>query len=87
MVNSKRAPSALIGTAGIHFVVPELSRRGMIVLPTVRNTAAYDVIVVSDNGKRHANIQVKTSSKRCTFWPMLPSGKIRTGPDDYYVLL
>jgi len=83
----KRAASVLTGIAGVHYVVSEFSRRGMIALPTVRNISAYDIIVVSADGKRHANIQVKTSSKRRTSWPMPPSEKVRSGKGDYYVLL
>ena len=60
--------SALIGIAGVHYVVAELSRRGMVALPTTRNTAAYDIVVVTPDGDKHANIQVKASSKRVTFF-------------------
>lgn len=78
---------ALIGIAGVHFVAAELSRRGLIALPTIRNTAACDIIVVTPDGKRRANIQVKTSQKRVGFWPMPPSDDIRDNSNDYYVLL
>jgi hypothetical protein len=77
----------LVGIAGVHHAVSELSRRGLIALPTVRNLAAYDVLVATADGKRHANLQVKTSSKRVPFFPMPPLEKIRTGRHDWYVLL
>jgi hypothetical protein len=80
------ANTALIGIAGVHHVISELSRQGMIALPTARNTAAYDVVVVSADGKKHANIQVKTSSKAVANFPMPAAKKIRTGPNDIYVL-
>jgi len=83
----KKISNVLIGIAGVHYVVSELSRRGMIALPTVRNTAGYDVIVMSPDGKKHANIQVKTSSKRVDFWLMPPSKNVREGPHDIYVFL
>ncbi|MEE9234990.1 MAG: hypothetical protein V3U28_06110, partial [Candidatus Acidoferrales bacterium] len=79
--------SVLTGIAGVHYVVSELSRRGLVALATVRNLAAYDVIAVSEDGKRHANIQVKTSSKRAGFWLMPPPEKIRAGRSDCYVFL
>src|SRR5713101_3351558 len=79
--------NALIGIAGVHYVVSELSRRGMVALPTTRNTAAYDIVVVTPNGDKHANIQVKTSSKRVTFFPMPPVEKVRAGRRDFYVLV
>ena len=41
----------------------------MVALPTTRNSA-YDVIVAIPSGTKHANIQLKTSSKRVTFFPM-----------------
>jgi hypothetical protein len=81
------ASNALIGIAGVHHVVSELSRRDMVALPTVRNTAAYDIVALNVDGTRHANIQVKTSSKKVSFFPMPPVDKVRDGRNDYYVLL
>jgi len=80
------ANTTLIGIAGVHHVVSELSRRGLVALPTVRNIAAYDVVVVTPDGAKHANIQVKTSSKRASFFRMPPSTRIKAGPRDFYVL-
>jgi hypothetical protein len=79
--------NSLIGIAGVHYVVSELSRRGMVALPTVKNTAAYDIVALNVQGTRHANIQVKASSKRVRFFPMPPIEKIRTGARDFYVLV
>lgn len=67
-------------------MVSELSRRGMIALPTVKNTAAYDIVALNREGTRHANIQVKASSKRVGFFPMPPPEKIRVGPNEFFVL-
>ncbi len=58
----------------------------MIALPTVKNTAAYDIVALNQEGTRHANIQVKASSKRVGFFPMPPPDKIRTTPNDFFVL-
>jgi hypothetical protein len=52
---------SLIGAAGVFHVAAELSLRNMIALPTIRNTAGYDLIATSLDGTSHANIQVKTS--------------------------
>ena len=82
-----RPNTSLIGIAGVHYTVSELSRRGLVALPTIRNTAGYDVIVVSTDGRKHANIQVKTSSKKVTFFRMPPSEHVKSGPRDFYVLL
>ena len=81
------ANTALIGIAGVHHVVSELSRRGLVALATVCNTAAYDVVVVTPDGRKHANIQVKTSSKRASFFRMPPSSRVKAGPNDFYVLV
>lgn len=77
----------LTGIAGVHFVVSELSRRGIVALPTIKNTAAYDIVAVNREGTRHANIQVKTSSKRVNFFPMPAAEKVRAGKHDVYILL
>lgn len=78
---------ALIGISGVHYVVSELSRRGLVALPTVRNTAGYDIIVSNAEGTKYANIQVKTSLKRVSFFPMPPSEKINDHKTAYYALV
>jgi hypothetical protein len=86
-VELKRVSNALIGIAGVHHVVSELSRRGLVALPTVRNTAAYDIVVATPDGAKHANIQVKSSSNMVAFFRMPSSDRIMAGPRDFYVLL
>lgn len=83
----KRSSTTLIGIAGVHYVVSELSRRGVIALPTVKNTAAYDIVAMNVVGTRHANIQVKTSGKRASFFPMPDVKAVRSGFNDYYVFV
>jgi hypothetical protein len=89
MNKRKGRETTLVGVAGVHHVVCELSRRGLIALPTTRNTAGYDVIVVSQDGTKHANIQVKSAGNpKVRFWPVAKSkAGIRRGADDYYVFL
>jgi hypothetical protein len=78
----------LVGAAGVHYVASVLSIRGMIALPTIKNTAGYDLIVVSSDGTKHANIQVKTSQNpKAKFWPMPKLEQVRAGPNDYYVFV
>lgn len=84
---AERTSNTLIGIAGVHYVVAELSLRGVIALPTVRNTAAYDIVAVTPSGSAHANIQVKASAQRTRFFPMPAPAKIRAGKRDYYVLV
>ena len=78
---------ALIGAAGVHFVASELSLRGLIALPTIRNTAGTDIIVVSKDGKWHANLQVKTSRNKVSFWPIGKSYEAWNGENNYYVFV
>ena len=46
---------SLIGAAGVHLVVSELSFRGLIALPTIKNTRGFDVIVTNQEGTWHSN--------------------------------
>ena len=62
--------TALIGAAGVHFVASELSLRGLIALPTIRNTAGMNIVVMRPGGDWHASIQVKTSRSKVGFWPI-----------------
>lgn len=50
----------LVGVAGVHFVVGELSRRGWIALPTIRNTIGIDVLAT----KESKNIQIQVKARR-----------------------
>ena len=84
--SSPRSATGLVGVAGVHFVVSELSRRGLVALPTVRNLAAYDIVVLNTEGTRHANVQVKASSRKASFFPMPEPDRVRAGPRDVYVL-
>lgn len=79
--------SSLVGAAGVHAVVAELSLRGLIALPTIRNTAGVDVIVANKAGTWHANLQVKTSRSRVAFWPIGTKYAEWQGPHNFYVFL
>jgi hypothetical protein len=59
---------ALIGIAGVHFVLSEMARKGFIALPTVRNTAGFDIIATNNKGDQHVNIQVKSSLEKRHSW-------------------
>jgi hypothetical protein len=88
MVVAGAKDKALIGAAGVFHVAAELSLRGMIALPTIRNTAGYDLIVTSRDGLGRANIQVKTSGQHPNFWPICWGiNSVKSGEDDYYILL
>jgi hypothetical protein len=54
----------------VHYVAALLSIRGMIALPTIRNTPGIDLVVINPAGHWNANIQVKTSRHKVNFWPI-----------------
>ncbi len=85
--SSSKVPNDLIGIAGVHYVVSELSRRGLIALPTIRNTAGIDIIVSKPDATAQAFLQVKTSLKKVKFWPVSRPEKCLKGPRSFYVFL
>jgi hypothetical protein len=80
-------PTSLSGSAGVHFVCAELYMHGLIALPTVRNTKGMDVVVLTQGGKFLANLQVKTSAKKVSFWPISEHYEDWNGKNDYYVFV
>ncbi len=82
-----KVDNALVGAAGVHFVVSELSLRGLIALPTIRNTAGIDVVVVNQDGSWHANLQVKTSRNRMKFWPIGKRYEESRGEHNFYIFV
>jgi len=82
----KIAPST-IGNAGVYHVCTELSLRGLVAVPTVRNAAGIDVIVSDVDGEHIADLQVKTSQSRVGFWPTPMPEKISSSPNVWFVFL
>jgi hypothetical protein len=88
MGNSNEKPTkTLVGIAGVHFVVSELSRRGLIALPTIRNTAGIDILVSEPGGSGQANLQVKTASWKRDYWPTSGPERCIKGPRSFYVFV
>jgi len=79
--------TSLIGAAGVHFIVSELSLRGLIALPTIRNTAGVDIVVTNKAGTWQANIQVKSSRSRVGFWPIGTKYNDWVAPNSYYIFV
>lgn len=87
-----KIPTSLIGAAGVHFVVSELSLRGLVALPTTRNTAGIDVLVSEPDGSAQAALQVKTSLRPRKwggdfYWPTSSPEKCLKGPRSFYVFV
>jgi len=79
--------SQLVGAAGVFYVASELSMRGMVALPSIRNVKGADILVADPEGKRFAFFQVKTSQYKVTFWPIGEGARNRTGNDSYYAFV
>jgi hypothetical protein len=87
MAKDPTLDKSLIGAAGVHFVVSELSLRGLIALPTIRNTASVDIVAVNKQGTWQANIQVKTSRSKVSLWPISENYPKWCGPNNYYAFV
>lgn len=83
----RKVGNDLIGAAGVHFVCMEFSLRGLIALPTIRNTAGIDVLVSDPTTGEHAAIQVKTSMQRVSFWPTSRSKNVGGSLRTWYVFV
>lgn len=55
---------ALVGVAGVHFVVGELSRRGWVALPTIRNTKGIDVLATNEDRSIQIQVKSRANSRR-----------------------
>jgi len=87
MIGSKRTNSQVIGAAGVFYVASELSMRGMVALPSIRNVKGADILVADHEGRYFAFIQVKTSKSKVTFWPLGEGAREWKGRDCYYVFV
>jgi hypothetical protein len=65
----------------------ELTLRGLIAIPTTRNSKGIDVLVSTDDGSATASLQVKTSQSRVAFWPMPDPATIPASGDLWFVFL
>ena len=79
--------SQVVGAAGVFHVAAELSMRGLVALPSIRNVKGADILVADPDGKRFAFFQVKTSQYKVTFWPIGEGARNWTGNDSYYAFV
>ena len=93
VITDNKVPNTLIGISGVHYVVSELSRRGLIAMPTIRNTAGIDVLVAEPDSNAQAVLQIKTASRRriqqggTQWWPMSKPEKCLKGSSAFYVFV
>jgi len=67
---SKHLEKNLKGVAGVHFVVAQLSLRGFVALPTIRNIKSFDIIAFQPNLSKVFFLQVKSTDKPKSGWPV-----------------
>jgi hypothetical protein len=65
----------------------ELSLRGLVAMPTVRNAAGIDVLVSTASGDHLADLQVKTSQTKVNFWPTPAPDRIPDNANVWFVFL
>lgn len=80
-----KVPKSLVGACGVFHAAAELSRRGWIAMPTIRNTEGIDIVAVR-SGKT-ANIQVKTNSYGKARFPMRTKNETLVAPNIFYILV
>lgn len=76
---------SIVGAAGVFYVSAELSKRGWVAMPTIRNTSGIDII--ASKGNNSVKIQVKTNSYGNISYPMNKSGEQLIAKDVYYVFV
>jgi len=81
----KRIEKQLVGASGVFYVAAELSRRGWIVMPTIRNTSGVDII--ASKGGKSVNIQVKTNGYGKTKYPLSKENENLISDKLYYVFV
>jgi hypothetical protein len=78
----------LVGEAGVHYVISQLTMRGLIAVATSRNVKGPDVIVTNPDGTKFAAIQVKTRRNSSDkFWNVGERGLTWGGPNCWYAFV
>jgi len=83
----KRMNPQLTGAAGVFYVAAELSMRGMVAMPSIRNTKGADILVSNPEGTKFALIQVKTSKSKVGFWPIGEGARDWKGANHYFAFV
>ena len=58
---SNKKDTQISGMIGVFYIAMELSRRGFVAIPTIRNVKSIDLLVTNDTGTRTISLQVKTN--------------------------
>src|SRR3972149_260105 len=82
-----RLKTDIAGSAGVLFVAAELCRRGLIALPTIRNTEGVDLIVSEPRGGKSGGVQVKPTQGTQKNWLFSKKSETLKAPTLFYVLV
>lgn len=63
-----RISRQISGMIGVYYVAAELSRRGYVALPTIKNIQGPDIIALDQEGEHLTLIQVKNQLTKNKFW-------------------
>ena len=75
------------GMHGVYLAAAELTRRGLIVSPTLRNAPVADLLVTDEDGKRAWSVQVKTNTNKASFWLLNERAKSISSPSHIYIFV
>ena len=76
-----------IGTSGEYFVAAELERRGFIASLTMKNTKSFDILAITEDGKKQYAIQVKTNSGNNRRWQLSSKNEKIDGKNIFYIFV
>jgi hypothetical protein len=80
-------PKAIAGMRGVYMVAAELSKLGLIVSTTSRNTKGADILATNWGCSRAWSIQVKTNSRTHGFWLLNPNTKEMVSASHIYAFV
>jgi hypothetical protein len=72
---------------GVYLVAAELTRRGLVVSPTLRNASGADLLATDPECRRAWSVQVKTNTDRNPCWLVGERAKTTASPSHVYVFV
>lgn len=77
----------MTGMQGVYLTAAELTRRGLIVSITSRNARGADLLATDQSYENVWSIQVKTSAKPVSFWPLGQDYKTTVSKAHVYIFV
>jgi hypothetical protein len=87
MSSDDRQSNAKISAEGRAYVMQKLLDRGLVIEALPGHPPGVHLRVADQSGSWHANVQVRTSHKKVSLWPIGKSITEFAGPDCFYVFL